>query len=98
MLNDISYSRYTQFLLRTLPRWKSRFHRWSDREEAVLQEIVFCVRLATQLYHDVPSMEKYLEEEFGLHVPVIWGALAEPYFENWSKVVKNFNLLCEKED
>lgn len=95
-MSNLTYDQFVKFVLRMLPNYKLRYHVWTKREQAVLDEVVFCVRMLSSCYTDIQSFTAALEVEFGLMVPIAWGTYSEPYFKNWHRLHRTWNLIGDK--
>lgn len=88
------YDRFCSFLRLSLKRWPGRFSKWTAKEQKVLEWVMHRVEDFIFLglgEYDVVQLELDLEKTFGLNVPIVWGALADVYFDNWFKFCEAWN-------
>lgn len=88
------YDRFCSFLRTSLERWPRRFSKWTAKEQKVLEWVKH--RVEDYIFlgrgeYNVLQLELDLEEAFGLNVPVIWGTLADVYFDYWCKLCETWN-------
>lgn len=84
------------FVVKSTSEYGRRFHKWTEHDDKVLQDILRRMDEFVYLVHDditdesVTWLLRQFENNFGLVLPFVWGTYSDVYFKNWHDLSTNY--------